>query len=121
MPILFDTKTKRVVSNESSDIVRMFAMISGSFDQSKLAEIDAINARIYQDVNNGAYRAGFTSNQRAHEEAVAKYFRAFSWLDKKLAKSKFLVSEDAPTEATGEARGVSAWGPLVVPDGHDAV
>jgi hypothetical protein len=67
---LFDRKTQRVVSNESADIVRMFSMISGSFDEGMLARMEPLNARIYQDVNNGAYRAGFTSNQEAHLEAV---------------------------------------------------
>ena len=53
VPILFDTKTKRVVSNESADIVRMFAAAAGS---EPTDEIEKINARVYQDVNNGAYR-----------------------------------------------------------------
>jgi glutathionyl-hydroquinone reductase len=56
VPILFDKKTKRVVSNESADIVRMFAMQSGAFDESRLHEIDALNARVYQDINNGTVR-----------------------------------------------------------------
>ena len=58
-----------------------------------------INARIYQEVNNGAYRAGFSSNQATYEEAAAKYFRAFDWLNNILATSKYLLTEDAPTEA----------------------
>lgn len=54
IPILFDKTTKRVVSNESADIVRMFAMQSGAYDEAMLGEIDAANARIFQDINNGA-------------------------------------------------------------------
>ena len=99
VPILFDTKTGRVVSNESADIVRMFSMVSDAFDETKLAESNALNARIYQDVNNGAYRAGFSSNQATHNEAVAKYFQAFDWLDKMLATKQYLLGGDAPTEA----------------------
>jgi len=103
VPILFDRKSGRVVSNESADIVRMFSTVSrsseGGPDESLLRRIDAINARIYQDVNNGAYRAGFSSNQAAHEEAAAKYFKAFDWLDKILADSKYLLTSDKPTEA----------------------
>lgn len=98
VPILFDKKTKRVVSNESSDIVRMFAMLSGSFDDALLEQIDETNARIYQDINNGAYRAGFASNQQAHAEATQKYFMAFDWLNKKLEKSKYVLTNDKPTE-----------------------
>jgi len=99
VPILFDRKTKRVVSNESADIVRMFAMASGSFDKAKQPEIDALNARIYQDINNGAYRAGFSSSQATHEEATQKYFRALDWLNNRLAGSKFLCTTNSPTEA----------------------
>ena len=48
--LLFDRKTKRVVSNESADIVRIFSMLSGSFDSALLEHTDALNARIYQDI-----------------------------------------------------------------------
>ena len=58
IPILFDKTTKRVVSNESADIVRMFAMQSGAYDEAMLGEIDAANARIFQDINNGACEYG---------------------------------------------------------------
>jgi len=101
VPILFDTKTKRVVSNESADIVRMFGSVSkgSSKDDASLEIIDRINARVYQDVNNGAYRAGFSSDQASYEDATAKYFRALSWLDGILSKSKYLASDEIPTEA----------------------
>lgn len=98
VPILFDTKTKRVVSNESADIVRMLAMLSGSFDESRLEEINTLNFRIYHEVNNGAYKAGFSSNQETHEKACATYFRALDWLNTKLANSRYLITNDAPTE-----------------------
>ena len=99
VPCLFDTQTRRVVSNESADIVRMFALISGAFDEELLEQTDKVNARVYQDVNNGAYRAGFTSNQAAHETAARKYFEAFDWLNGILASSKYLLTQDAPSEA----------------------
>jgi len=98
VPILFDKKTKRVVSNESAYIVRMFAMISGSFVSALLEQIDEVNARIYQDINNGAYRAGFSSNQQTYEEATQRYFKAFDWLNKKLESSKYVLTNDKPTE-----------------------
>eukprot|EP00747_Dinoflagellata_sp_TGD_P197995 gnl/TRDRNA2_/TRDRNA2_70055_c1_seq1.p1 gnl/TRDRNA2_/TRDRNA2_70055_c1~~gnl/TRDRNA2_/TRDRNA2_70055_c1_seq1.p1 ORF type:complete len:211 (+),score=16.08 gnl/TRDRNA2_/TRDRNA2_70055_c1_seq1:1-633(+) len=121
VPILFDTKTKRVVSNESADLVRMFSMLgqtengvapqtssptssipstAAPFDDSKLAEIEALNARIYQDVNNGAYRAGFSSDQSVHDNASRKYFAAFAWLNEILSQQKYLVAGlDTPSEA----------------------
>jgi len=102
VPILFDTKTKRVVSNESADIVKMFARVGGSDfpPGSGMADIiEKINARIYQDVNNGAYRAGFSSHHESYEDAAANYFRALSWLDGMLSKSKYLVCDATPTEA----------------------
>jgi putative glutathione S-transferase len=102
VPILFDTMTKRVVSNESADIVKMFARVGGAEHPagSDLANtIEAINARVYQEVNNGAYRAGFSSHQESYEDAVTSYFRALSWLDEMLGKTKYLVGNEAPTEA----------------------
>jgi len=102
VPILFDTKTKCVVSNESADILKMFARVGGSepsAGSSATNTIEKINARVYQDVNNGAYQAGFSSNQESYEEAAAKYFRALSWLDVMLGKSKYLVGNEMPTEA----------------------
>merc|ERR1712136_446497 len=91
-------KTKRVASNESADIVRMLAMLSGSFDESRLEEINTLDFRIYHEVNNGAYKAGFSSNQETHEKACATYFRALDWLNTKLANSRYLITNDAPTE-----------------------
>ena len=99
VPILFDTKTKRVVSNESADIVKMFARVAGTDSAVSEAEIDKINARVYNEVNNGAYRAGFSSNQESYDEAATQYFRALSWLDGILAESKYLTSNEIPTEA----------------------
>ena len=74
-------------------------LLSGAFDESKLEAIDAVNARIFQDVNNGAYRAGFSSNQATHEDAVRKYFAAFDWLNTMLSTSKYLLTSDVPSEA----------------------
>ena len=57
-----------------------------------MPELEAVNARVYQDVNNGAYRAGFSSNQAVHEEAARKYFEAFDWLNSRLATRRYLLS-----------------------------
>ena len=61
-------------------------------------EIDALNARIYDTVNNGVYKAGFATTQSAYEEAVAPLFETLDWLEERLAQSRFLC-EDTFTEA----------------------
>lgn len=100
VPILFDTKTNRVVSNESADIVKMIVSAAkASPDAATQEKIERINGRVYPEVNNGAYRAGFSSDQESYEAAATGYFRALSWLDGILSKSKYLASDDYPTEA----------------------
>lgn len=106
VPVLWDTETETVVSNESADIIRMF---NSAFDRIGAApgdyyplhlrdEIDAVNERVYNDVNNGVYKAGFATGQGAYEEAVTKLFEALDWLDERLATSRYLVG-DRLTEA----------------------
>jgi len=100
VPILFDTKTNRVVSNESADIVKMMVSAAkASPDAATQEKIDKINDRVYPEVNNGAYRAGFSSDQESYEVAATEYFRALRWLDGILSKSKYLATDDYPTEA----------------------
>merc|ERR1719416_147008 len=77
----------------------MFAMITNSFDDALLDKIDAVNARVYNDINNGAYKAGFSANQIAYEESCATYFKALDWVNNILAKTAYLVTDDKPTEA----------------------
>lgn len=108
LPILFDKKTNTVVSNESSEILRMFGtsmkpLASRKQDvdlyPSHLAtRIDEINDWIYTDIANGSYKAGFSSNQEVYEKAYEKFFAALDRLDNILADSKFLVG-DTVTEA----------------------
>src|SRR5207249_5418649 len=62
------------------------------------SEIDAVNAVVYEDVNNGVYKAGFAASQRAYESAVEALFARFDWLEARLGTRRFLVS-DEPTEA----------------------
>jgi putative glutathione S-transferase len=106
VPVLFDAKTRRIVNNESADIIRMF---NSAFDALGAApgdyyppdlrdEIDALNAKIYPTVNNGVYRAGFASAQAAYEEAVVALFEALDALDARLAERRFLCG-DRVTEA----------------------
>lgn len=106
VPVLFDTAEMAIVSNESADILRMF---NSAFDQLgaregdycpvvQRAEIDAVNARVYDRVNNGVYKAGFATTQAAYDVAVEGVFDTLDWLEARLAHRPFLVG-DALTEA----------------------
>jgi glutathionyl-hydroquinone reductase len=99
VPTLWDKKTKRIVNNESSEIIRMFNsefnVITG--DQTDLypeelrAEIDAVNQRVYGNVNNGVYRAGFAQSQLAYEEAYDGLFETLDWLEARLSERRYLA------------------------------
>jgi len=106
VPILWDKKTSTIVSNESSDIIRMFntafnglGVTEGNYyPDEKRPEIDALNARIYETVNNGVYRAGFATSQAAYEEALSPLFESLDWLENILAKKRYLTGSQI-TEA----------------------
>lgn len=106
VPTLWDTKTRTIVNNESSEIIRMF---NSAFDalgarpldlypQELRGEIDAINEIVYRDLNNGVYRAGFASSQDAYDEAVTRVFGCLDMLERRLAGQRYLCGE-AQTEA----------------------
>lgn len=106
VPILWDKKTNTIVSNESSEIIRM---LNSAFDdigakkgdyypQELRAEIDDLNERIYNNINNGVYKSGFSTSQEAYEEAVRPLFETLDWLEERLGQSRFLLG-DRPTEA----------------------
>lgn len=105
VPVLWDRNTATIVSNESSDIIRMFnaefAPLSSGPDFYPAAlrdEIDAINARVYDTVNNGVYKAGFATTQQAYEEAFDALFDSLEWLDDLLSMRRY-VAGDRITEA----------------------
>ncbi len=109
VPVLWDTQTERIVNNESADIVRMIGdphSLGGLGDAATLAlypkplreEIDALERRIYETVNNGVYAAGFARRQAAYEHAFAKLFESLQWLELLLGERRFLLGE-RPTEA----------------------
>lgn len=106
VPVLWDKQRRTIVSNESAEILRMFnsafdALGAAPGDYSPLhlrAEIDAINARVYRAINNGVYRAGFATTQRAYEEAVYPLFDMLDELEQRLTQREFLVG-DQLTEA----------------------
>jgi glutathionyl-hydroquinone reductase len=101
VPVLFDTRERTIVNNESSDIIRMFnhafddlGALPGDFRPDDLAdEIDALNARVYETVNNGVYKAGFATSQEAYEEAVRPLFDTLDWLEQRLATNRYLAGE----------------------------
>ena len=106
VPVLWDTKRGTIVNNESSEIIRMFnsafdgiGATPGDYYPEPLREqIDALNARIYDTVNNGVYQAGFATTQDAYEEAVVPLFETLDWLDARLETRRYLCGE-ALTEA----------------------
>ena len=99
VPVLWDRATGRIVSNESSEIIRMLnaafdgvgAAAGGYYPEPLRAEIDRINARVYATVNNGVYRAGFATTQEAYEEAVTELFSSLDWLDDLLGQRRYLA------------------------------
>lgn len=106
VPVLWDKKRETIVSNESSEIIRMFNTAfngltgdDADFYPAELrAEIDAVNERVYATVNNGVYRAGFATTQEAYEEAVADVFSTLDALEDRLSRQRYLAG-DCITEA----------------------
>jgi putative glutathione S-transferase len=106
VPVLWDRHTRTIVNNESSEIIRM---LNSAFDtygdatldlypESLRAEIDAVNAFVYDAVNNGVYRCGLAKSQAAYEAAFEKLFAALDELERRLDKHRWLVG-DRFTEA----------------------
>lgn len=106
VPVLWDTHSSSIVSNESSDIIRMFntafddlGATPGDYFPLPLREdIETVNARIYDTLNNGVYKSGFASTQQAYEEAVLALFDTLDWLEARLADHRYLMGEQI-TEA----------------------
>lgn len=106
VPLLWDKKQGRPVSNESAEIIRMFNSafdgVTGCRDDYYPAalrgEIDALNERIYDTVNNGVYKSGFATTQEAYEENVVRLFATLDELEERLATRRYLTGEQI-TEA----------------------
>jgi putative glutathione S-transferase len=99
VPVLWDKVKNTIVSNESSDIIRM---LNNAFNETGATdgdywpedirdEIEVINARVYHEVNNGVYKAGFATSQAAYEEAVYPLFEALDWLEGILKTKRYLL------------------------------
>ncbi len=99
VPVLWDKERRTIVNNESSEIIRMF---NGAFDavtgstadfypEDLRDDIDAVNAVVYERVNNGVYRAGFATSQEAYEEAFEALFATLDELEERLAHRRYLT------------------------------
>lgn len=106
VPVLWDKQKERIVSNESSEIIRMlnsaFNDITDNHDdyypESLRSEIDTVNEMVYHDINNGVYKSGFATTQEAYEEAVYTLFKALDTVEERLKQHRYLVG-DTLTEA----------------------
>lgn len=99
VPILWDKERATVVSNESSEIIRMlnsaFDGITGNtadfWPEHLRDRIEEINERVYDTVNNGVYKSGFATTQEAYEEAVEPLFESLDWIEQTLSENRYLV------------------------------
>ena len=106
VPILWDKHQETIVSNESSEIIRMFNSafngITGNtldfWPQDLRADIEPVNDRIYDTFNNGVYKSGFATTQDAYDSAVHPLFDTLDWLEDRLSTSRYLMG-DRVTEA----------------------
>ena len=106
VPALWDKERRTIVNNESAEIIRMLNGAFGRFTNVRTdyyppalrEEIDRVNALVYENVNNGVYRAGFATSQEAYEEAFRAVFRVLDELERRLSGQRYLVGSDI-TEA----------------------
>jgi len=106
VPVLWDKKNSTIVSNESPEIIRMFnsafdkvgAKEGDYYPEPLRTEIDSLNERIYESVNNGVYKCGFATSQEAYEEAIGPLFETLDWLDDRLSAQRYLTGNSI-TEA----------------------
>lgn len=106
VPVLWDKKTNTIVNNESAEIMRMFNSafneLTGNYDdyfpENLQDDIDALNDFVYPNINNGVYKAGFSTNQAVYEKEVTALFDALDKLENLLEKQDYLVGNQL-TEA----------------------
>ncbi|MBW3628919.1 MAG: glutathione S-transferase C-terminal domain-containing protein [Gemmatimonadetes bacterium] len=100
VPCIWDRKAGRLVTNNYPDITIDFETEFRAFHRAGApdlypeelrAEIDSVNELVYRDVNNGVYRAGFATRQRAYEASVDTLFARLDWLEERLASRRFLL------------------------------
>ena len=106
VPVLWDKERATIVSNESSEIIRMLnsafdgigARVGDYYPEAKRSAIDEINAVVYETVNNGVYRSGFATSQEAYEDAVLALFETLDMLEQRLSGQRYLAGNEI-TEA----------------------
>ncbi|VAX12992.1 Glutathione S-transferase, omega [hydrothermal vent metagenome] len=106
VPVLWDKKHRTIVNNESSEIIRMFNSVFDEWGRADVDfypaglrdEIDAINKTVYDNINNGVYRAGFAKTQAAYESAYDNLFAALDKIEQRLSQQRYLTG-DSITEA----------------------
>jgi glutathionyl-hydroquinone reductase len=105
VPVLWDRETRQIVNNESSEVIRMLAAFDRFADhpvdlypEDLRGDIDAVNELVYENINNGVYKAGFARSQQAYEEAYEALFAALDEVDARLAGRRYLAG-DRLTEA----------------------
>ena len=106
VPVLWDKKTKKIVSNESAEIIRMFnsefrdivPMGHDYYPEDLRKEIDQVNDYIYNNINNGVYKAGMAEKQEAYEKAFKDLFKGLDWVEERLSTRRYLMG-DVLTEA----------------------
>jgi len=106
VPILWDKHEETIVSNESAEIIRMLNSAFDEWGDASLdfyptalrSEIDAINDKVYEPINNGVYKAGFATTQEAYEDAFGELFSALDGMEERLSRHRYLAG-DRLTEA----------------------
>jgi putative glutathione S-transferase len=106
VPILWDKQTQTIVSNESSEIIRMFNTafnhltgdLTDYYPENLRSKIDSVNTRVYDTINNGVYLCGFATTQQAYEKAFRALFESLDWVEDILSKQPYLAGEQL-TEA----------------------
>ncbi|GJL54449.1 MAG: glutathione-dependent reductase [Nitrospirales bacterium] len=98
VPVLWDTQARRIVNNSEDDIMRMFNQTFNRFTniqtdfypESLRSDIDQLNESIYENVNDGVYKAGFATSQQAYEKAVCALFETLDQLERRLSNQRYL-------------------------------
>ncbi|MCW8882957.1 MAG: glutathione S-transferase family protein, partial [Sedimenticola sp.] len=101
VPVLYDKKRDMIVNNESSEIIRMLNSAFDEWGDSSVdyypealrAEIDEINAFVYDHINNGVYKTGFANSQQAYEQAYDNLFKALDELERRLSEQRYLAGD----------------------------
>ena len=106
VPVLWDKREETIVNNESAEIIRLFNSafndLTGDtqdfYPPDLREEIDRINQRVYDEINNGVYKSGFATSQEAYEKACRTLFTALDWVEELLGQRRYLTG-DRVTEA----------------------